>query len=50
MDIIGKLNDRTLFIKIELNYFPGRLKYAELGKSKRLTLWVPVPKVVEVTP
>ena len=50
MDITGKLNDRTLFIKIELNYFPEKLKYAELGKSMRLTFSVPVPKVVEVTP
>ena len=29
-------------------YFPGKLKCAELGKSTRLTFWVPVPKVVEV--
>ena len=35
-------------LKIYLYYFPGRLKYAELGKSTRLTFWVPVPKVVEV--
>ena len=26
-----------LHIKIYLDYFPGRLKYAELGKSTRLT-------------
>ena len=32
------------------NYFAGRLKYAKLGKSTRLTFWVPVPKVVEVIP
>ena len=31
-------------------YFPGRLKYAELGKSTRLTFYVPVPKVIEITP
>ena len=37
MDIIGKLNDRTLFIKIDVNYFPARLKYAKLGKSTHLT-------------
>ena len=35
-----------LHIKIYLNYFPGRLKYAKLGKSTRLA----VPKAVEVTP
>ena len=28
-------------------FFPGRLKYAKVGK---LTLWVPVPKLVEVIP
>ena len=39
-----------LNIKIYLNYFPGRLKYATLGKSARLTFCVPVPKVVKVTP
>ena len=26
-----------LHIKIYLDYFPGRLKYAKLGKSARLT-------------
>ena len=39
-----------LYIEIYLNYFPGRLKYTELGKSMRLTFWVPVPKVVKVLP
>ena len=39
-----------LQIKIYLNYFPGRLIYAELGKSTRRTFWVPMPKVVEVIP
>ena len=51
VDIIGKLNDWTLFtFKIYLDYFPGRLKYAKLGKSMCLTFWVPEPKVVEVIP
>ena len=35
-----------LDLKIDLDYFPGRLKYAKLVKSMRLTFWVPVPKVV----
>ena len=39
-----------LHVKIYLDYFPGRLKYAKLGKSTPLTFWVPVPKVVEVIP
>ena len=39
-----------LHIEIYLEYFPGRLKYAELGKSTRLTFWVPVPKVAEFIP
>ena len=33
-----------------LDYFPRRLKYAELGKSMRLKFSVPVLKVVEVIP
>ena len=37
IDIVKKLNDWTL-----------RLKYAELGKSTCLTLWVSVPKFIEV--
>ena len=48
--IIQKLDDWTLFtLKIYLDYFPGKLKDAKLGKSTRLTFWVPVPKV-EVVP
>ena len=39
-----------LHIKNYLDYFPGRLKYAELGKSTRLTFYVPLPKVIEITP
>ena len=39
-----------LHIKIYLAYFPGRLKYAEVGKSTHLTFWGPKPKVVEVIP
>ena len=40
---IGKLNENFmielyLHIKLYLDYFPGRLKYAELEKSMRLTL------------
>ena len=56
MDIIGKLNDWTLYIyiyiymKIYLDYFPGRLKLPELGKWTCLTFWVPVPKAVEFIP
>ena len=37
-----------LHIKIYLDYFPGRLKNAELRKSTRLAFRVPVPKAVEV--
>ena len=37
-----------LHLKICLDYFPGGLKYAELGNSTRLEFGVPVPKVVEV--
>ena len=49
--IIGKLNDWTLFAyKTLFGFFPGRLKYVELGKFTPLTFWVPVPKVVEVIP
>ena len=39
-----------LHIKICLDYFPGRLKYAKLGKSMRLTFWVLVTKCFEVIP
>ena len=49
VDIIGKLVGWTLFTyKKYLDYFLGRLKNAELGKSMRCTFSVPVPKVVEV--
>ena len=34
-----------LHTKIYLDYFRGRLKYAELGKSTLLTFWVPLPKI-----
>ena len=37
-------------IKIYLDYFPGRLKYAKLVKSMCFTFGVPVSKVVEVIP
>ena len=39
IDIIGKLNDIALFTckKIYLDYFPGKLQYAKLGKSMHLT-------------
>ena len=37
-----------LHLKIYLDSFPRKLKYAELGKSARLTFLVSVPKVVEV--
>ena len=37
-----------LHLKIYLDYFPRRLKYAELGKSMYLTFWVPVPKLLSV--
>ena len=36
-------------IKFYLDYFSGRLRYVELGKSTRLTFSVPMPKLVEVT-
>ena len=39
-----------LHIKIYLDYFSGRLKYAELGRLTRIAFWVSVPKVVEVIP
>ena len=39
-----------LYIEIYLDFFPGRLKDAELGKSTRLTFWVPVQNAVEVIP
>ena len=39
-----------LNFKNYLDYFPGRLKYAELGKLTPLTFWVPVPNVFEVIP
>ena len=39
-----------LHIKIYLDYFLGRLKYADFEKLTRLTFWVPLPKVVEVLP
>ena len=39
-----------LYIKICLDYFPGRLKYAKLRKSMHLTFWVLVTKFVEVIP
>ena len=39
-----------LHIKIYLDCFPGRLKYAKLGKSTCLTFWVSVLKVVKVIP
>ena len=39
IDVIGNLVviELYLHIKIYLDYFPGRLKYAELGKSMRVT-------------
>ena len=43
------MTELYLHIKIYLDYFPGRLKHAELGKPMRL-IWVSVPKVVEVIP
>ena len=42
--------DLYLHIKIYLDYFPRRLKYAELGKLMHHKFSVPVPKVVEVIP
>ena len=39
-----------LHIKIYLDYFLGRLKDAELGKSMHLTFWVLNLKAVEVIP
>ena len=50
IDITGKLNFLTFLHLKNLDYFPGRLKYAELGKSTHLTFWVPAPKVVEIIP
>ena len=44
------MTELCLHIKIYLGYFPGRLEYAKIGKTMRLTFSVPVPKVVEVTP
>ena len=38
----------SLDIKIFLDNFPGRLKLAEIGKSTRLIVWVPVSKIVQV--
>ena len=40
----------NLHVNIYLDYLPGRLKYAEFGKSTRLTFFVSVPKVVEAIP
>ena len=40
----------SLYLKIYLDCFPGRLKLAELGKSTRLTFSVPVPKAIQVIP
>ena len=37
-----------LLMKIYLGYFPGKLKYAELGKSTRIRFTV--PKIVKVIP
>ena len=51
IDTTGKLNDWTfLHMKIYLDYFPGILKYGELGKSTGLTFWVPVQNIVEFIP
>ena len=47
---LESLIDFYLHIKIYFYYFPGRLKKAELVKSRRLTFRVPVPKAVEVIP
>ena len=44
------MTELYLNINIYLYYFSGRPKYAELGKSMRLTFGVPVQKVVEVIP
>ena len=44
------MSELSSHIKIYLHYFPGRLKYAELGESVRLTFCFPVPKAVEVIP
>ena len=46
IDIIGKLNDWTLFTY--KNLFGLFSKYAELGKSMCLKFWVPKLKVVEL--
>ena len=49
IDMNGKLNNWiVLNTKNYLGYFPGRLKYAELGKSTRLTFWVPMPKLLRL--
>ena len=37
-------------IKTYLDYFPGRLKYAELGNPTQFKFSIPVPKVVKVIP
>ena len=51
IDIIGKLNDWILFrYKIIFDYYPERLKYVELGKSRRLKFGVPVLKVIDFIP
>ena len=48
IDIIWKLDDWTLFTcKNLFGLTPVRPKYAELGKSTRLTFWVSVPNVFE---
>ena len=44
------MTELYLHIKIYFDEFQGRLKYAELKKSTRFTISVPVPKVVEVIP
>ena len=46
----GLMIELYLLVKMYLDYFVGRLKYAELGKSTHLTFCVPVPKVVKVIP
>ena len=48
IDIIWKLDDWTLFkCKNLFGLTPVRPKYAELGKSTRLTFWVSVPNIFE---
>ena len=37
-----------LYIKTYLDYFPGKLKYSQLGKWTRFTFWVPVLKVLRL--